>query len=96
MKGFPNYLVALALMALACSIASAYDPAPLQDFCVAASSSTDAGIYIYTHSCYYYYVLFKSFEASDCVFFSTHINVIINHYNVMSCDINKLFFVQYL
>jgi len=42
MKGFPNYLVALALMALACSIASAYDPAPLQDFCVAASSSTDS------------------------------------------------------
>ncbi|XP_059436313.1 germin-like protein subfamily 1 member 7 [Corylus avellana] len=42
MKGFPNYLVALALMALACSIASAYDPAPLQDFCVAVNSSTQA------------------------------------------------------
>ncbi|XP_059436247.1 germin-like protein subfamily 1 member 13 [Corylus avellana] len=42
MKGSPNYLVALALMALACSIASAYDPAPLQDFCVAINSSTDA------------------------------------------------------
>ncbi|GLT53981.1 hypothetical protein SLA2020_272150 [Shorea laevis] len=42
MKGVPNYLVALALMALACSIASAYDPAPLQDFCVAVNSSTDA------------------------------------------------------
>jgi hypothetical protein len=45
MKGFPNYLVASALMALACSIASAYDPAPLQDFCVAVNSSADAGIY---------------------------------------------------
>jgi hypothetical protein len=45
MKGVPNYLVALALMALACSIASAYDPAPLQDFCVAVNSSTDAGMY---------------------------------------------------
>ena len=45
MKGFSNYLVALALVALACSIASAYDPAPLQDFCVAVNSSTDAGIY---------------------------------------------------
>ncbi|GLT53975.1 hypothetical protein SLA2020_272090 [Shorea laevis] len=42
MKGVPNYLVALALMALACSIASAYDPTPLQDFCVAVNSSTDA------------------------------------------------------
>jgi hypothetical protein len=45
MKGFPNYLVALALVALACSIASAYDPAPLQDFSVAVNSSIDAGIY---------------------------------------------------
>ncbi|XP_059434369.1 germin-like protein subfamily 1 member 13 [Corylus avellana] len=42
MKGFPNYLVALALMALACSIASAYDPAPLQDFCVALNTTADA------------------------------------------------------
>ncbi|GLT53969.1 hypothetical protein SLA2020_272030 [Shorea laevis] len=32
MKGVPNYLVALAIIALACSVASAYDPAPLQDF----------------------------------------------------------------
>jgi hypothetical protein len=44
MKGFPNYVVALALMALACSIASAYDPAPLQDFCVALNTTADAGI----------------------------------------------------
>ncbi|XP_059427995.1 germin-like protein subfamily 1 member 13 [Corylus avellana] len=42
MKGFPNYLVALALMALACSIVSAYDPAPLQDFCVALNTTADA------------------------------------------------------
>ncbi|XP_062177273.1 germin-like protein subfamily 1 member 7 [Alnus glutinosa] len=42
MKGVPNYLVALALMALACSLASAYDPAPLQDFCVAVNTSTEA------------------------------------------------------
>ena len=47
MKGFPIYLVALALMALACSVASAYDPAPLQDICVAANTSTDAGIYTF-------------------------------------------------
>jgi hypothetical protein len=45
MKGVPNYLVALAIIALACSVASAYDPAPLQDFCVAVNTSTDAGIY---------------------------------------------------
>ncbi|XP_062177540.1 germin-like protein subfamily 1 member 11, partial [Alnus glutinosa] len=29
-------------MALACSVASAFDPAPLQDFCVAVNTSTDA------------------------------------------------------
>jgi hypothetical protein len=39
MKGVSNYLVvALALMALACSIASADDTAPLQDFCVAVNT----------------------------------------------------------
>ncbi|GLT69098.1 hypothetical protein SLA2020_412770 [Shorea laevis] len=43
MKGVPNnYIVSLALMALACSVASAYDPAPLQDFCVAVNTSTEA------------------------------------------------------
>ncbi|GLT55226.1 hypothetical protein SLA2020_283670 [Shorea laevis] len=42
MKGVPNYLVTFALVALACSVASAYDPAPLQDFCVAVNTSTDA------------------------------------------------------
>ncbi|GKV03500.1 hypothetical protein SLEP1_g15790 [Rubroshorea leprosula] len=35
MKGVHNILVALALLALASSLASAYDPSPLQDFCVA-------------------------------------------------------------
>ncbi|GLT67623.1 hypothetical protein SLA2020_399170 [Shorea laevis] len=42
MKGVPNYLVTFALVVLACSVASAYDPAPLQDFCVAVNTSTDA------------------------------------------------------
>ncbi|XP_062177379.1 germin-like protein subfamily 1 member 7 [Alnus glutinosa] len=42
MKGVPNFVVTLSLMALACSVATAYDPAPLQDFCVAVNSSTQA------------------------------------------------------
>jgi hypothetical protein len=57
MKGVPNHLVALAVMALACSLASAYDPAPLQDFCVAVNSSTDAGMYTF-------FFLLCSFDAS--------------------------------
>ncbi|GLT67625.1 hypothetical protein SLA2020_399190 [Shorea laevis] len=42
MKGVPNYLVSFALVVLACSVASAYDPAPLQDFCVGVNTSTEA------------------------------------------------------
>ncbi|GLT54748.1 hypothetical protein SLA2020_279210 [Shorea laevis] len=45
MKGVPNYLVTLALVALACSVASAFDPAPLQDFCVAVNSSVN-GVFV--------------------------------------------------
>ncbi|XP_062178131.1 germin-like protein subfamily 1 member 13 [Alnus glutinosa] len=45
MKGVPNYIVALALMALACSLASAFDPSPLQDFCVSTNSSLD-GVFV--------------------------------------------------
>lgn len=70
MKGVPNSLVvALALMALACSNASAYDPAPLQDFCVAINTSTEACMYtLSSSSYYYYYVLLESFDASGFFF----------------------------
>ncbi|KAB1206461.1 Germin-like protein subfamily 1 member 20 [Morella rubra] len=42
MRSVPNHLVTVALLALACSLVSAYDPSPLQDFCVAINSSTSA------------------------------------------------------
>ncbi|XP_022720000.1 germin-like protein subfamily 1 member 16 isoform X3 [Durio zibethinus] len=35
MKGSNSFLVAFALLGFACSLASAFDPDPLQDFCVA-------------------------------------------------------------
>lgn len=38
MKGVVTVLV----LALACSLASAYDPSPLQDFCVAINDSTSS------------------------------------------------------
>ncbi|EEF31775.1 Oxalate oxidase 2 precursor, putative [Ricinus communis] len=41
MKG-AHFLVAFALLALASPFASAYDPSPLQDFCVAIKDSKDA------------------------------------------------------
>ncbi|KAB1207151.1 Germin-like protein subfamily 1 member 16 [Morella rubra] len=44
MRSAPKYLVPVALLALACTLVSAYDPSPLQDFCVAINSSTSAGI----------------------------------------------------
>jgi hypothetical protein len=63
MKGVPNHLVALALVALACSLASAYDPAPLQDFCVAVNSSTEAGMYTFFFFFLLLLLLLCSFEV---------------------------------
>ena len=37
MKGV-SFLVTMAILALASSLASAYDPSPLQDFCVAINN----------------------------------------------------------
>ncbi|KAK8542941.1 hypothetical protein V6N13_136510 [Hibiscus sabdariffa] len=37
MKGIQSILIAFSLLAFACSLASAYDPSPLQDFCVAVN-----------------------------------------------------------
>jgi hypothetical protein len=45
MKGV-HFLVTLALLALATSLASAYDPSPLQDFCVAINNTDSAGMYM--------------------------------------------------
>ncbi|KAK7845193.1 germin-like protein subfamily 1 member 7 [Quercus suber] len=44
MKGVP-YLVTVAILALAFSLASAYDPSPLQDFCVAINN-TDSAVFV--------------------------------------------------
>ena len=49
MKGV-HFLVTLALLALATFLASAYDPSPLQDFCVATNDTNSAGMYML----YYY------------------------------------------
>jgi hypothetical protein len=92
MKGFPNYLVALALVALACSIASAYDPTPLQDFCVAVKSSTDAGICAFSFF-FFLIVFFLSLgSAYQCNYARRDYSL--NMYG--SCDTNELFCVQYL
>lgn len=69
MKEVPNHhLVALALVALACSLASAYDPAPLQVFCVAVNSSTDAGMYTFFFFFFFLFVL-CSFDVSAGLFY---------------------------
>ena len=47
MKKTASFLVVVAVMALASSLASAYDPSPLQDFCVAIDEPKNAGISIY-------------------------------------------------
>ena len=43
MKGI-HYLVTVALLALASTLAFAGDPSPLQDFCVAINNTNSAGI----------------------------------------------------
>ncbi|KAB1226316.1 Germin-like protein subfamily 1 member 14, partial [Morella rubra] len=40
-KGVPTYLITVLLFALACSLASAFDPSPLQDFRVGSKDSTE-------------------------------------------------------
>ncbi|KAB1207184.1 Germin-like protein subfamily 1 member 7 [Morella rubra] len=42
MRSVPKFFVTVLLFALACSLASASDPSPLQDFCVAINCSTSA------------------------------------------------------
>ena len=45
MKGVP-YLFTVAILALATTLVSAYDPSPLQDFCVAINNTDSAGMYM--------------------------------------------------
>lgn len=49
MKGV-CFLVTVALLSLASSLASASDPSPLQDICVAISDLKDGGMYKLIHS----------------------------------------------
>ena len=45
MKGF-SFLVTMAIFALASSLASAYDPSPLHDFCVTINNTDSTGMYM--------------------------------------------------
>ena len=44
MKGV-SFLMTVAILALASSFVSAYDPSPLQDFCVAINDIKSGGMY---------------------------------------------------
>ena len=39
-------VVIVAILALATTLVSAYDPSPLQDFCVAINNTDSAGMYM--------------------------------------------------
>ena len=54
MKGVP-YLVTVAILALAFSLASAYDPSPLQDFCVAINNTDSAGTYMLSSFFFFFF-----------------------------------------
>ena len=49
MKGV-SFLATVAILALASSFVSAYDPSPLQDFCVAINNTDSAGMYMHALS----------------------------------------------
>jgi hypothetical protein len=53
MKGV-HFLAIVALLSLASSLVSAFDPRPLQDICVAIDDPKSAGIYIYYNYVYYF------------------------------------------
>ena len=55
MKKGVSFLVTVALVALVSSLASASDPSPLQDTCVAIDEPKDAGISLVTHWSYSYF-----------------------------------------
>lgn len=48
-----NLLGALALLALTSSFATAYDPSPLQDICVAINDTDSAGIHTVSFFCHF-------------------------------------------
>jgi len=47
----------VALLALASSVGFAYDPSPLQDFCVAINDTKTGGIYLLFKINEYFYVI---------------------------------------
>ena len=107
MKGV-SFLATVAILALASSIASAYDPSPLQDFCVAINDIKSGGMYkTYSH----YYQHKQYYQSSSFEFIiSSYINEIMTegfpppplplhdivavhcYGNCLICDNNKLFF----
>ncbi|XP_022744222.1 germin-like protein subfamily 1 member 18 [Durio zibethinus] len=50
MKGMHSILAAFALLAFACSLASAFDTSPLHDFCVAINNTED-GVFVNGNFC---------------------------------------------
>ena len=73
MKGV-QLLLGFALLILASSLASAYDPSPLQDICVAIDEPKNAGIYIYAQflCLNYLLILFAGKAISCCIIIFEH------------------------
>ena len=65
--------VIVAILALAASLVSAYDPSPSQDFCVAVNYTDSAGMYILSPY-YQQYIVVLSSPA----FFRDHFNLVLH------------------
>ena len=78
MKGSVILCSLVAILALAFSYASAYDPSPLQDFCVAINDTKNGGtclsIYMITHT---YCLLLgegKIAQSSRCIIYLSQVS----------------------
>jgi hypothetical protein len=58
-----HFVVIVALLSLASSLVSAYDPSPLQDICVAIDDPKSAGIYFFIYQPSTYIIISYDFSC---------------------------------
>ena len=63
-------VVIVAILALATTLVSAYDPSPLQDFCVAINNTDSAGMYM--HSPFFIFILMNCKSTCSLIISSNY------------------------
>ena len=73
-------VVIVAILALATALVSAYDPSPLQDFCVAINNTDSAGMYMHALSLL---LAVRSSIITIYKFFRDHYNEVLHINEIM-------------